>query len=147
MEQYFNIGGFGGTSVLAGGTSTSSVASTASSGSKLFSQEDLGGLIGTALGMVIGNMMAKKTQKQNEELIAQLQQLDDAQTKELNDKVTAQTNELDKEKVVYDYITKQQGLGLIKNIKSKRVLPLIGVGVLTVVMVFIFVALKKKKNG
>lgn len=113
-----------------------------SSGAQIGTQ--LGGMIA---GAVITSAFAKADAKKQRELEEQLAKLDLAQQKELAERMQDVEGEVAKQGEYYKYLAEQNNNEMLNKLKSKRYTSFIVLGAGVILLAFVVLGLKKKKNG
>ena len=104
----------------------------------------LGGMI---LGTVITSAFAKADAKKQRQLEEELAKLDLAQQKELAERMQNVEGEVAKQQAYYEYLAEQNNNEMLNKLKSKRYTSFIVLGVGVILLAFVVLGLKKKKNG
>lgn len=103
-------------------------------------------LIGVAVDFGVGYLTAKDEGRKNEELLRQMSELDAQQAKKLKEILKQTSTDLEKTRVIIDFINSEKINQLQADTKKKRVLPLIGLGIGVILLGIIFFKLHKN-NG
>jgi hypothetical protein len=91
----------------------------------------------------IGAIFGNQEKKANEALVRRIQALEKSQQEELKNKLSNVTTELEKTKILYEYLGQQESQKRLADINKKRIIPIIAVSIGALALVFIFIKLKK----
>jgi hypothetical protein len=104
----------------------------------------VGGVIASA---VITGAFAKADAKKQRQLQEELAKLDLAQQKELAQRMQDVEGEVAKQQAYYEYLAEQNNNEMLNKLKSKRYTSFIVLGAGVILLAFVVLGLKKKKNG
>jgi Tfp pilus assembly protein PilN len=103
-------------------------------------------LIGVAASFGLGFLTSKNINKEQEQLLVAMSELDDQQAERLRKALSTSITENAKTQVVYEFLDVEKAKKLEKERKNKLILPLIGLGFGVVLLGLIFYKLNKQ-NG
>jgi guanylate kinase len=106
-----------------------------------------GAIAGQVFGAVITSAFAKADAKKQRQLEEELAKLDLAQQKELAERMQNVEGEVAKQKAYYEYLAEQNNNEMLNKLKSKRYTSFIVLGAGVILLAFVVLGLKKKKNG
>jgi hypothetical protein len=105
------------------------------------------GLGGAVVSTVITSAFASADQKKQRQLQEELAKLDLAQQKELAQRMQDVEGEVAKQQAYYEYLAEQNNNEMLNKLKSKRYTSFIVLGAGVILLAFVVLGLKKKKNG
>jgi hypothetical protein len=111
---------------------------------------DFYGLASSVIGSVAGGIIAGNTkkgeEKMNEALAKELQSLNEKKIKELEKKLLSVNTELQREKILLEYLSEQKKGKILEDMNKKRNMTLLGLGAGVVVLILVLYKLAKR-NG
>jgi hypothetical protein len=104
------------------------------------------GIIGSVAGGVIAENAKQGEIKKNEALQKQLQELNEASIKELEQRILAVDTELKRQRVLVEYLSEQKKGKILADVSKKRNMTLLGLGVGVIVLILVLYKLANR-NG
>jgi uncharacterized membrane-anchored protein YhcB (DUF1043 family) len=116
--------------------------------SKTSNLSNIGFAIGGQIaGAVISGAFAKADAKKQRQLEEELAKLDLAQQKQLVERMQNVEGEVAKQAEYYKFLAEQNNNEMLNKLKSKRYTSFIILGAGVILLAFVVLGLKKKKNG
>jgi hypothetical protein len=108
----------------------------------------LGGAVaGAVISSIIGGAFAKEDASAQRALIERLQKLSLEQQKEIEERLQDVQGEIEKQRLVYEYLAVQQNNEALLKIQNRRYASYAILGIGAFALIFVMYKLVKKKNG
>jgi len=104
-------------------------------------------LIDLAISFGVSYLTAKSEGKKNEELLLRMSELDDKSAQELKKVISESGTQQAKTKAIFDFFINEDLKKLQEDRKKEKILPLIGLGFATILLLLIFYKLQKINNA